>query len=155
LERRAAVADSHERQALTRDLVNGLDDEACLVRRAEVMGFRIESPHVVCLLSADGDPGSLCVGEAEAAWAGIGQTEPIWATTAPLGGLALIIELDDDVARAAALVLVQNAVERLRLQLEPERHVLAAVLQPLPGPCRLQPRLRRGHAGSPLPRQRA
>jgi hypothetical protein len=108
LERRAAVADSHERQALTRDLVNGLDDEACLVRRAEVMGFRIESPHVVCLLSADGDAGSLCVGEAEAAWAGIGQTEPIWATTAPLGALALIIELDDDVARAAALVFVKE-----------------------------------------------
>jgi sugar diacid utilization regulator len=140
LERRAAVADSHERQALTRDLVNGLEDEACLVRRAEVMGFRIASPHVVCLLSAEGGAGPLCMDEAEAAWAGIGQTEPIWATTVPLGGLALIVELDEAVPRAAGLAHIKNAVERFRLRLDPGRHVLAAVSSP----CRVPADYSRG-----------
>jgi sugar diacid utilization regulator len=140
LERRAAVADSHERQALTRDLVNGLEDEACLVRRAEVMGFRIASPHVVCLLSAEGGGGPLCMDEAEATWAGIGQTEPIWATTVPLGGLALIVELDEDVPRAAELAHIKSAVERFRLRLDPGRHVLAAVSSP----CRVPADYSRG-----------
>ena len=140
LERRAALADSHERQALTRDLVNGLEDEACLVRRAEVMGFRIASPHVVCLLSAEGGAAPLCMDEAEAAWAGIGQTEPIWATTVPLGGLALIVELDEDVPRAAGLAHIKNAVERFRLRLDPGRHVLAAVSSP----CRVPADYSRG-----------
>ena len=140
LERRAAVADSHERQSLMRDLVNGLEDETCLVRRAESMGFRIASPHVVCLLSAEGGAASLCMDEAEAAWAGIGQTEPIWATTVPLGGLALIVELDEDVPRAAALAQIKNAVERFRLRLDPDRHVLAAVSSP----CRVPADYSRG-----------
>ena len=140
LERRAAVADSHERQALTRDLVNGLEDEACLVRRAEVMGFRIASPHVVCLLSAEGGAGPLCMDEAEAAWAGMGRTEPIWATTVPLGGLALIVELDEAVPRGAGLAHIKNAVERFRLRLDPGRHVLAAVSSP----CRVPADYSRG-----------
>jgi sugar diacid utilization regulator len=127
-------------QALTRDLVNGLEDEACLVRRAEFMGFRIASPHVVCLLRAEGGAGSLCVDEAEAAWAGIGQTEPIWATTVPLGGLAVIVELDEDAPRAAALAHIKNLVEHFRLQLDPDRHVLAAVSSP----CRVPADYSRG-----------
>ena len=130
LERRAAVAERHERQALTRDLVNGLEDKACLVRRAELMGFRIASPHVVCLLRAEDDAEPLCVEDASPAWAGVGQPGPVWTTTIPHGGLAVIVELDEDVPQAAALARIKDTVERLRLQLDPERHVLAAISSP-------------------------
>jgi DNA-binding PucR family transcriptional regulator len=48
--------------------------------------------------------------------------------------------LDDDVPRAAALAHIKNAVERFRLQLEPDRDVLAAVSSP----CRVPADYSRG-----------
>ena len=100
MNRRAAVPYRQARQALARDLVNGLEDEASLVYRAELMDFRIESPHVVCLLRAEDGTEPLRVEDAEAAGASIGQPGPLWATRVQHGGVALILELDeDDLAR--------------------------------------------------------
>jgi sugar diacid utilization regulator len=141
VERRAAVADRHARQALVRDLVNGLEDQACLVRRAELMGFRIASPHVVSLLSTENGQGALDPEEVEAAWSSIGQPEPMWATTVPHGAIAIAVEMDDDSPRTAALAQIKDAIERLRLQFEPQRHVLAA----LSTPCRTPADYSRGY----------
>ncbi len=141
VERRAAVADRHARQALVRDLVNGLEDEACLVRRAELMGFRITSPHVVTLLYTENRQGALEPDEVEAAWSSIGQPEPMWAATVPHEAIAIAVEMGDDSPRAAALPQIKETIERLRLQFDPKRHVLAA----LSSPCRTPADYGRGY----------
>ena len=51
VERRATAADRQARESLVRDLVNGLEDHAAIVRRAELLSFRMASPHLVCLLA--------------------------------------------------------------------------------------------------------
>jgi len=132
VERRVAVADGHARQALVRDLVNGLEDQTSVVRRAEAQGFRIGAPHVVALLAPEGDGGPLCADELAAGREAGGQPRPMWAASVPHGALAVIVELDESVSRPAALAAVKDVVGRLRSGLGRAGTTLAA----LSSPCR-------------------
>jgi sugar diacid utilization regulator len=127
VERRAAVADRHAQQALVRDLVNGLEDYAALVRRGELLGFRASAPHVIALVTPQDSHEALCIEEVEKAWAGIGQPEPLRATTVPQGRVAILIEVNESACRPAALAQAKGTVERLLSRLPANQPVLAAV----------------------------
>jgi GAF domain-containing protein len=104
VERRVTMADGHAREGLVRDLVNGLDDHAALVRRTELLGFSTLSPHVVCLLAAQ-DGRAPAVEDVEGAE---------WATAVPQNAVAVLLELDASVPRPAAVAAVKQRVERMR-----------------------------------------
>ena len=69
VEGRATAADRQAREGLVRDLVNGLEDHAALVRRAERLSFRMASPHLVCLLAAQDEAAPLSTDAVERAYA--------------------------------------------------------------------------------------
>jgi sugar diacid utilization regulator len=127
VERRATVADTHAREGLVRDLVNGLEDHGALIRRAEMLGFRTSSPHVVCLLAACEGSAALCTEEIARAWTEIGNPGDLWVTSVPHNSVALVLEFDEHAPRPLALARAKETVERLRLGLESTRSVLAAV----------------------------
>ncbi len=51
-ERRAAAAENDALEALASDLIRGGRDEQSLERRADFLGVRLSSPHVLCLIAA-------------------------------------------------------------------------------------------------------
>jgi GAF domain-containing protein len=127
VERRAAVAEQHARQALVRDLVNGLEDQSALFRRAEVLGFALSSPHVIALLGRGSGGAAVRLEETERVWTALGQPEPMWGTSVPGGAVAIAIELDQATSGPAALARVKDVVERLRRRLAAGGPVLAAI----------------------------
>ncbi len=127
LERRSAVADRHGRQGLVRDLVNGLEDLPCLVRRGEFLGFHMASPHVVTLLRREDEERQLDAADVEAAWSRLHQPEPMWATPVPHGAIALLVELDENSPRAEAIAHVKGVVGRLAQELASQGQVLTAI----------------------------
>ena len=142
VERRSAVADRHAQQALVRDLVNGLEDYAALVRRGELLGFRASAPHVIALVAPEAGHQALCIEEVEKAWAGIGQRQPLRATTVPHGSVAILIELNESACRPAALAQAKDTVERLLSRLRDAQPVLAA----MSGVCAAPADYAQGHA---------
>ena len=100
VEGRATAADRQAREGLVRDLVNGLEDHAALVRRAERLSFRMASPHLVCLLAAQDEAAPLSTDAVERAYAEIAPGEEPWLTAVPQNGVALVLELDEDCPRA-------------------------------------------------------
>ena len=151
VEQRAAVADLHARQTLVRDLINGMEDEAAIVRRAELLGFRVSSPQMVVLLGPEPGAGALPIDEVKDAWASLGYLEPMWATSVPHGAVAIVVELSEAASRAAALAQIKDATERLRAALA--RHPPAPVghLRGLHRCGRLRAWLRGGHADPAVP----
>ncbi len=142
VERRSAVADRHAQQALVRDLVNGLEDYAALARRGELLGFRASAPHVIALVAPEAGHQALCIEEVEKAWAGIGQRQPLRATTVPHGSVAILIELNESACRPAALAQAKDTVERLLSRLRDAQPVLAA----MSGVCAAPADYAQGHA---------
>ena len=126
VEGRATAADRQARESLVRDLVNGLDDHAALVRRAERLSFRMASPHLVCLLAAQ-DDAPLSTDAVERAYAQIAPGEQPWLLAVPQNGVALFLELDEDCPRGEALAKVKDTVEQLRARLAAKRTVLASI----------------------------
>ena len=126
VEGRAATADRQAREGLVRDLVNGLEDHGALVRRAERLSFPMASPHLVCLLAPQDEADPLSADEVEAAHAEVADGDP-WLTPVPQNGVALVLELDEELPRAVALATVKETMERLRARLDAKRPVLAAI----------------------------
>lgn len=126
VEGRAATADGQAREGLVRDLVNGLEDHCALVRRAERLSFRTASPHLVCLLAPQDEADPLSADEVEAAYSQVADGDP-WLTAVPQNGVALVLELDEELPRAVALATVKETMERLRARLDARRPVLAAI----------------------------
>jgi GAF domain-containing protein len=118
VEQRATVADRHAHEGLVRDLVNGFEDCSALVRRAELLGFRISSPHVVCLLSAQESAGLLAPDAVERAWQEAGLPGEPWVAAAAHGSVAVIMGLDEEKPRPLALARLKEDVERVRVRLE-------------------------------------
>jgi sugar diacid utilization regulator len=52
-EQRAAMAEWDARSALASELIRGAQDDAMLQRRADFLGIDLESPHLLCLVTAD------------------------------------------------------------------------------------------------------
>jgi sugar diacid utilization regulator len=127
VERRASASDQHAREGLVRDLVNGLEDQAALVRRAETLGFSMATPHVVCLLAAGEGTAPLTTEEVERAWTEVGRSGDLWTSSVPHHAIALVLEIDDSVPRPVALKEAKETVERLRAGLASRRPVLAAL----------------------------
>jgi GAF domain-containing protein len=127
VEQRTTTADHHARDALVRDLVNGLDDRNALVRRAELLDFRMSGPQVVVQLTSDDPDAALSTLEVERAWADLGRTDSPWLTSVPQSAVALVVEMEADTPRPQALAQVKESVEALRARLGSERPVLAAV----------------------------
>lgn len=118
VERRSSQADRHERQTMMRDLVNGLEDEASLVRRAELLGFCVTHPHAITLLAAvdESDP-SPSVSDVERAWSALGLPEPVWATRLPGGGIAVAIAPDETATDGPPFTSTRDIASRLRSEI--------------------------------------
>jgi sugar diacid utilization regulator len=127
VERRASASDQHAREGLVRDLVNGLEDQAALVRRAEMLRFNMACPHVVCLLVAADATKPLATHEVERAWTEIGRPGDLWISSVLHHAIALVLEIDDSAPRPVALAEAKETVERLRAGLTAKRSVLAAI----------------------------
>ena len=127
VEGRATAADAQAREGLVRDLVNGLEDHAALVRRAELLSFRMASPHLVCLLASAADGAALSTEEVERAYAEVAPGERCWLMAVPQNGVALLLELDEDRPRPAALAEAKETVAKMRARLAAKRTVLAAI----------------------------
>lgn len=134
VERRATVADHHAREGLIRDLLNGLEDRSGLVRRAELLGFRIDNAHVVCLLAGQEGDTPLTTERVEKAWREAGLADDLWIAAAPHGGMAVVMELDADSPRPQALAAVKDKVELLRATLARKHDVVAALSSACTGP---------------------
>jgi sugar diacid utilization regulator len=52
-EQRAAMAEWDARSALASELIRGAQDDVMLQRRADFLGVDLESPHLLCLITAD------------------------------------------------------------------------------------------------------
>ena len=127
VEGRATTADGQAREGLVRDLVNGLEDHAALVRRAERLSFRMASPHLVCLLASEDESHPLSAQEVERAYAEVAPRRPAVAD----GGAAERCRARARARRASprpvALAKAKETVERLRVRLAAKRTVLAAI----------------------------
>ncbi|MEA2312751.1 MAG: hypothetical protein QOE28_2719 [Solirubrobacteraceae bacterium] len=127
VEGRATTADRQAREGLVRDLVNGLEDHGALVRRAELLSFRMASPHLVCLLASQDEAAPLSTEAIERAYADIAPGEELWLTAVPENAVALVLELDEAGPRPAALAKAKATIERLRASLDERQSVLAAI----------------------------
>ena len=126
VEGRAAAADRQAREGLVRDLLHCLEDQGALVRRAEALSLRISSPHLVCLLDGD-ETTPLSTDAVEQAYAKVAPGGEPWLMAAPQNGVALVLELDEDLPRPAALAKAKETVEKLQARLGSKQTVLAAL----------------------------
>jgi sugar diacid utilization regulator len=126
--RQAAEAESHAREALTRDLLHGSDDPGSLTRRADYHGLALGEPHLAVLLSSR-EPARHARFSCAAVADAITHASPdLRVDVASVDrGAAAILGLPEAVSRAEAIDVVKQIVRTAIEQLAPDGSVTGAV----------------------------
>lgn len=126
--RRAAEAELHAVEALTRGLLHGSDDQCSLSRRADYHGLALSEPHVVVLLSLREEltHGPLSSSRVCAAFA---QAAPeLRAFVAGVEkGAAIVLERPETASNAESVRRVKAVVEEALRELAPDGSITASI----------------------------
>ena len=125
---RAADAESHALEALTRDLLHGSDEPASLARRADFHGLPLSEPHHVILLSLrdHATHGRLTSAHVHAAFAAVAPDQRAYVAGVEKGA-AVILERPDGGSAAAYTQALKDIVERAIRRLADDGSVMGAI----------------------------
>ena len=131
-ERRAIGADRSVRDSLAAELISRHPDLGRARRRADLLGLRLDDPHVVCVLVARAGGHLPEVRTAAATLAEFASSPPV-LTTPSKDGVVMIVPLPADKSGPAGTDQIREQLEAACLTLEPEGRLVAG----LSTPCRL------------------
>jgi sugar diacid utilization regulator len=127
-ERRAALAEWNARASLAAELIRGNRDVGHVERRANFLGIRLDTPHVLCLVTwREGDEPEMP--DAEEVAAAVSRQAPDLSllATGVIEGIALIADLPPDLSVLAGIERIKQHVAEACLALDPHGRLIAAL----------------------------
>jgi sugar diacid utilization regulator len=125
-ERRAARAEWDARGSLAAELLRGTTDHGAIRRRGEYLGVELETPHVVCLVAAQGDAVLPDTARLATHFAERSEGREVLAT-AVAEGVVVILELDASLPALEAVRAARGVVEDVLADLSGEASLIAGV----------------------------